>query len=44
MTVKIRVDETLLAKDSGSYIHGFVPVAGEFQLSNQRLFFISKGF
>ena len=41
--MKLRNDETILAKDEVSYLQGIVPVSGTIQLSNQRILFFPTG-
>ena len=41
--MKLRNDETILAKDEVSYLQGIVPVSGSIQLSNQRILFYPTG-
>ncbi|MEC7987965.1 MAG: PilZ domain-containing protein [Myxococcota bacterium] len=41
--MKLRNDETILAKDEVSYLQGIVPVSGTIQLSNQRILFYPTG-
>lgn len=41
--VKVRVDESIMAQDEATYTHGIIPISGKLYLSNQRLFFYTKG-
>ena len=43
MSIKTRIDESILAKDYSSYTHGIVPISGTIYLSNQRVFFEPSG-
>ena len=43
MSIKTRIDESILAKDNSSYTHGIVPIGGTIYLSNQRVLFEPSG-
>jgi hypothetical protein len=44
MSIAIRIDESILARDEGTYMHSVIPISGKIFLSNQRFLFFTEGF
>ena len=43
MSIAVRIDESILAKDEGTYMHSVIPISGKMFLSNQRFLFFTEG-